>query len=51
MKIDSTIEVHLVSGGTKFTGKARVVRSEGYDTPCPRYAFRFIEKYGDWILQ
>jgi DNA-binding response OmpR family regulator len=51
LKIDSTIEVHLVSGGTKFGGKARVVRSEGYDTPCPRYAFRFVEKNGDWILQ
>jgi DNA-binding response OmpR family regulator len=48
---DSTIEVYLISGGTKFVGKARVVRSESSDTPYPRYAFRFVEKIGDWILQ
>jgi hypothetical protein len=48
---DSTIEVYLISGDTKFVGKARVVRSEGSDTPYPRYAFRFEQKEGDWILQ
>jgi DNA-binding response OmpR family regulator len=48
---DSTIEVYLVSGGTKFVGKARVVRSDGGDTPYPRYAFQFVQKEGDWILQ
>ena len=48
---DSTIEVYLISGGTKFVGKACVVRSEGNDTPYPRYAFRFVQKEGDWILQ
>jgi DNA-binding response OmpR family regulator len=51
LKKDSVVEVHLVSGGTKFVGKARVVRSEGCDTPYPRYAFRFVQKEGDWILQ
>jgi DNA-binding response OmpR family regulator len=50
LKVDSTIEVYL-SEGTKFVGKARVVRSEGCDTPYPRYAFRFLQKDGDWILQ
>jgi DNA-binding response OmpR family regulator len=48
---DSTIEVSLISGGTKFVGKARVLRSEGSDTPYPRYAFQFVQKEGDWILQ
>ncbi len=48
---DSMVEVHLVSGGTKFVGRARVVRFEGCDTPYPRYAFRFVQKHGDWILQ
>jgi DNA-binding response OmpR family regulator len=48
---DSTIEVYLVSGGTKFVGKARVIRSEGSDTPYPHYAFRFVHREGDWILQ
>jgi CheY-like chemotaxis protein len=50
LKKDSTVEVYLISGGTKFVGKARVVRSEGCDTPYPRYAFRFVQKDGDWIL-
>jgi DNA-binding response OmpR family regulator len=48
---DSTIDVYLVSGGTKYVGKARVVRSEARDTPYPRYAFQFVQKEGDWILQ
>jgi len=51
LKKESTIEVYLVNGGTKFVGKARVVRSEGCETPYPHYAFRFVEKEGDWILQ
>jgi CheY-like chemotaxis protein len=51
LKKDSTTEVYLVSGETKFIGKALVVRSEGCDTPYPRYAFRFVHKEGDWILQ
>lgn len=51
LKTDSAIEVYLVSGGTKLVGTARVVRSEGSDTPYPRYAFRFVEKEGEWILQ
>jgi DNA-binding response OmpR family regulator len=48
---DSTLDVYLISGGTKLVGKASVVRSEGGDTPYPRYAFRFVQKEGDWILQ
>lgn len=51
LKKDSTIEVYLVNGGTKFVGKARVVRSEGNDMPYPRYAFQFVQKEGDWILR
>ena len=51
LKSESVVDVYLFSGGTKFVGKARVVRSEGCDTPYPRYAFRFIQKEGDWILQ
>jgi DNA-binding response OmpR family regulator len=48
---ESIIDVYLLNGGTKFVGKARVVRSEGCDTPYPRYAFRFTQKEGDWILK
>jgi DNA-binding response OmpR family regulator len=51
VKKESTIEVYLVKGEMRFVGKARLVRSEGCDTPYPRYAFRFVQKAGDWILQ
>ncbi len=51
LKKDSTIEVYLVAGEPKFVGTARVVRSEWCDTPYPRYALRFVQKEGDWILQ
>jgi DNA-binding response OmpR family regulator len=48
---ESIVEVYLGSGGAQFVGKARVVRSEGSDTPYPRYGFQFVQKEGDWILQ
>jgi DNA-binding response OmpR family regulator len=51
LKEDSTIEVYLTSGGTKFVGKARVVWFDACNTSYPRYGIRFIEKDGDWILQ
>ena len=51
LETGSTIEVCLNQGGAKFVGQAHVVRSEGCDTPYPRYAFRFLHKEGDWILQ
>ena len=51
LKEDSKIEVYLVSGGTKFAGKTRVVWSDGYNTPYPRYGFQFVDKADDWILQ
>ena len=38
-----------VRGG--FVGKAGVVRSEAEDTPYPRYAFRIVERAGDWVIQ
>jgi DNA-binding response OmpR family regulator len=51
LTINSAVEVQLVSAGASFLGKACVVRTEGPDTPYPRYAFRFVEKDGNWILQ
>jgi DNA-binding response OmpR family regulator len=48
---ESIVEVYLDGSGTKFIGKARVVRSEGNDTPYPRYGFQFVHKEGDWILR
>jgi DNA-binding response OmpR family regulator len=51
LKVDSTVEVNLIGGDSRFAGRAIVVRSEGNDTPYPRYGFRFVQKEGDWILQ
>jgi DNA-binding response OmpR family regulator len=51
LKKDSEVAVSLVSGGKKFIGMARVVRGEGCDTHYPRYAFRFVQKDVNWILQ
>lgn len=51
LKTGSIVEVNLAGAGSKFNGKACVVRSEGGGTPNPRYAFRFVEKVDDWILQ
>jgi DNA-binding response OmpR family regulator len=50
LKVDSTVEVFLMTGG-QFVGKARVVRCEANNTPYPRYGFQFVEKEADWILQ
>jgi CheY-like chemotaxis protein len=51
LKEDSTVEVYLASREGKFFGKARVVWSDGCDTPFPRHGFQFVDKSGDWILQ
>lgn len=51
LKVDSVVDVYLVTGGEQFVGKARTVRCEAEDTPYPRYGFRFVEKAGDWVLQ
>ena len=48
---DSVVNVFLLSGGEQLVGSARVIRSESTETPYPRYAFRFIEKSGPWVLQ
>jgi CheY-like chemotaxis protein len=48
---NSSVQVFLRSGGEQLVGKARVVRSQGNEASYPRYAFRFIEKTGAWVLQ
>ncbi len=48
---DSIVNVYMVSGGEEYAGRARVIRSELDDTPCPRYGFRFVEKPENWILR
>jgi DNA-binding response OmpR family regulator len=51
LKTDSIVDVYLVTGGEQFVGKARTVRCEAEDTPYPRFAFRIVEKSGDWVIQ
>lgn len=51
LKDEAVVQVFLVSGGEQHVGSARIVRSERADTAYPRYAFRFVEKVGDWVLQ
>jgi DNA-binding response OmpR family regulator len=49
---DSLVDVHMIGNGEEEgAGKARVVRCELEDSPCPRYGFRFVEKTGDWVLR
>jgi two-component system cell cycle sensor histidine kinase/response regulator CckA len=48
---DAILDVFFGHEGEHYAGTARVVRTESGDTPCPRYAFRFVEKPAEWILQ
>jgi len=50
MDTNSCVEVYLLSGEQR-AGRARIVRSEWRDTQYPRYACRFVEKAGNWVLQ
>lgn len=45
------VRVGVQAMGEQFVGSARVIRSESTETPYPRYAFRFVEKSGQWVLQ
>lgn len=51
LRKDSIVQVFLKGGGEQLVGKARIVRSDASVTPYPRYAFRFVEKTGTWVLQ
>lgn len=39
------------SGHDRYVGLAKVVRTEAPNTPLQRYAFKFVERTGEWILQ
>lgn len=47
----SEVEVYLGTTIEQHVGTARVVRCESTETPYPRYAFRFVEKPSQWLLQ
>jgi DNA-binding response OmpR family regulator len=52
LSADSTLQVFLSGAGhERYVGHARVVRREAPDTPWQRYAFQFVERTADWILQ
>jgi response regulator RpfG family c-di-GMP phosphodiesterase len=49
---DECLQVFLTSGGRdQYVGRVRVVRRENPDTPWQRYAFQFLERTPEWILQ
>ena len=48
---NSEVAVSLISGGQQFVGMARVVRCGSSETPHPRYAFQFVDKNANWVLQ
>jgi CheY-like chemotaxis protein len=51
LPIDSTVDVYILRGIEKYVGRARTVRSENQQGSATLYAFRFVEKAGEWILQ
>lgn len=49
---DRSLEVFLCgSGQDRYVGRVKVVRTEAPDTPMQRYAFQFMERTAEWILQ
>jgi CheY-like chemotaxis protein len=51
LRTDSVVDVYILSGIEKYVGKARMVRTEPREGASTLYAFRFVEKTGDWILK
>lgn len=51
LSVDSIVDVCLIVTPEHLVGKARIVRSEWKDTEYPRYACRFVQKTGNWVLQ
>jgi DNA-binding response OmpR family regulator len=51
LTVDAVLNVHLLAAEHELVGQARVVRAEWPDTQYPRYALRFTEIVGTWILK
>jgi DNA-binding response OmpR family regulator len=51
LESESVVDVFLPNTGQRSVGKARCVRSDAREGEPPQYAFRFIQKTGNWILQ
>jgi DNA-binding response OmpR family regulator len=49
---DAKVQVFLTGAGhDRYVGSAKTVRREAPDTPWQRYAFQFVERTAEWILQ
>lgn len=49
---DAVFQVFMTGAGhDRFVGKVKTVRKEAPDTPWQRYAFQFVERSAEWILQ
>ena len=51
LRVNSIVVVSLVGSTERLVGRAKVVRAEGHETSYPRYAFRFVEKSDQWVLE
>jgi DNA-binding response OmpR family regulator len=51
LNVDTILDVTLLAAEQERVGKARVVRAEWPGTQYPRYALRFTEIVGTWILK
>jgi DNA-binding response OmpR family regulator len=51
LTVNAIVDVYLLSEEQERVGKARVVRTESPSTQYPRYAFKFTEIMGGWVLQ
>lgn len=51
LKRDSEVAVSLLTGSKKFLGMARVARCDERNAAQSRYAFQFLQKDVNWILQ
>jgi DNA-binding response OmpR family regulator len=49
---DSTLQVFLSgTGHERYVGSVRPIRREAAHTPWQKYAFQFVERTSEWILQ
>lgn len=47
----AVVDVYMAQSLEDHVGRCQVVRSEWQGTPYPRYALRFTEKVGHWVLE
>jgi hypothetical protein len=51
LSTNSALDVFLCGSHDRYVGKVRAVRREAPGAPWQRYAFQFIERSPEWILQ